>query len=137
MMDLERAHEVLRLVLTRLGTGTHVLTLGRSCGCVASFATEPVAAEADAVVVEETVFVRGFYLLLADALTADGGTSGLTARTVSEDAECVRGWVISDGRVQALTEAEVFAAYCTDPVTGEPVSPEWRVRYEAGFPVEA
>ncbi|MGP3953051.1 hypothetical protein [Streptomyces sp. 7N604] len=47
--------------------------------------------------------------------------------------DVVRGWSLSDSWLQPLTEAEVFAAYCTDADTGEPVPPEPRVDYRPGI----
>lgn len=67
---------------------------------------------------------------------ATGGAAGLVLRSeavISGAPEEVRGWRLEGGRLVALSEAEVFAAYCTDALTGEPVPPEGGVSYrEAG-----
>ncbi len=55
---------------------------------------------------------------------------------VEGEPEEVRGWRLRAGRAQPLTAAEVFDAYCTDPVTGEPVAPEPGVEYRAGTPLD-
>lgn len=63
---------------------------------------------------------------------ATGCPGGLVLRTLpagregagGEGREEVRGWKARDGRLQALTDAEVFDAYCTHAETGEPVPPE-------------
>lgn len=61
---------------------------------------------------------------------------GLVVRTTGADGrETVRGWEVRDGEPRPLTEAAVFDAYCTDPVTGEPVPPEPGVTYAAGLPL--
>ncbi|MGY3335105.1 hypothetical protein ACVW0K_001204 [Streptomyces filamentosus] len=47
----------------------------------------------------------------------------------------LHGWRLADGTLAPLTEAEVFAAYCTDARTGEPLPPEHGVDHRAGFPL--
>jgi hypothetical protein len=44
----------------------------------------------------------------------------------------VCGWRLLDGWLEPLSEGEVFAAYCTDALTGEPVPPERGLEYRAG-----
>ncbi|RKN12559.1 hypothetical protein [Streptomyces radicis] len=75
--------------------------------------------------------------LLAVGL-ATGDPGGLVLRSAADpDAEPphrgeeVRGWSVRDGRLIPLTEGGVFAAYCTDVLTGEPVPPEHGVAYRA------
>ncbi|HEY5836812.1 hypothetical protein [Streptomyces sp.] len=83
-------------------------------------------AEADALVLC-TVMAAG------SAITRPGG---LVVRTTdAAGAETVRGWSLRNGEPHPLSEAEVFAAYCTDAVTGEPVPPEPGVTYRAGAPL--
>lgn len=66
---------------------------------------------------------------------ATGRPAGLVLRSAADAAapQRVRGWSVHQGRPRALTEAEVFAAYCTDARTGEPVPPEPGVSYTAAF----
>lgn len=45
----------------------------------------------------------------------------------------LHGWRLRGGRLEPLTEGEVFNAYCTDARTGEPLSPEPGVDYRPGF----
>ncbi|MDT0265730.1 hypothetical protein RM844_05430 [Streptomyces sp. DSM 44915] len=52
-----------------------------------------------------------------------GAPSGGTPR------QSVRGWRLAGGWLHPLGEAEIFAAYCTDPTSGEPLPPEHGVRY--------
>lgn len=47
----------------------------------------------------------------------------------------VRGWSFNGSTLVALTEAEMFAAMCTDADTGEPIAPEAGVRYADAWPV--
>ncbi|GHA51117.1 hypothetical protein GCM10010329_86280 [Streptomyces spiroverticillatus] len=65
------------------------------------------------------------------ALESPGGVVLRTTREGQPDR--VHGWRLDRGGLTALTEAEVFNAYCTDAETGEPVSPESGVEYCAGF----
>ncbi|KAB8161972.1 hypothetical protein FH609_025525 [Streptomyces sp. 3MP-14] len=75
-----------------------------------------------------------FCTVLAVALAA-GAAGGLVLRSGAEappgatPRQEVRGWRLAGGRLVPLGEAEVFAAYCTDPTTGEPLPPEHGVRY--------
>ena len=67
------------------------------------------------------------------ALAAPGGLVLRTTAPATRDR--LHGWRLTDGTLTPLTEAEVFAAYCTDARTGEPLSPEPGVDYRAGFPL--
>ncbi|WP_369380504.1 hypothetical protein [Streptomyces sp. cg36] len=65
-----------------------------------------------------------------------GQVGGIVARHhATGGGETVRGWRISPGEVVPLKAGEVFSAYCTDALTGEPLSPEPGVEYADGFPV--
>ncbi|MDI5972112.1 hypothetical protein POF50_022695 [Streptomyces sp. SL13] len=86
-------------------------------------------------------------LVEADALTlctllaagmATRTPGGLVLRTgdgTPEAPDHVRGWTLRDRWLHPLTEAQVFAAYCTDADTGDPVPPEPGVTYCAGTPL--
>ena len=76
-----------------------------------------------------------FCTVLAVAV-AEGSPGGVVLRSSTEDGrDTVRGWSLRDGWPRPLTEAEVFAAYCTDAETGEPVPPEPGVDYRPGLPL--
>ncbi|MGA5226459.1 hypothetical protein [Streptomyces koyangensis] len=77
----------------------------------------------------------GFTALLTCALeqTTPGG---LIMRSRVEGRPEERGWRLRAGRAWPLTAAEVFDAYCTDPVTGDLLSPEPGVEYRAGIPLD-
>ncbi|WP_282696527.1 hypothetical protein [Streptomyces sp. CC208A] len=67
------------------------------------------------------------------ALASSGG---LVLRVTHPDhPDRLHGWRLTDGTLVPLTEAEVFAAYCTDARTGEPLPPEHGVDYRPGFPL--
>ncbi|MER5885357.1 hypothetical protein ABT160_16130 [Streptomyces sp. NPDC001941] len=62
---------------------------------------------------------------------------GVVLRTSTPEApDVLRGWRLAHGRLEPLSEAEVFNAYCTDATTGDPLSPEPGVEYRAGYPVD-
>ncbi|MDI5964055.1 hypothetical protein [Streptantibioticus silvisoli] len=135
---LDRARSAVGGLLHGLGTGTHHLV------CNVIDETGPLLAKLHAVrsdggsdhrLSEEDVLA--FTIHVAAGLRT-GGIAGVVARTTAaegETSEVVRGWTIREGRLRPLTAAQVFAAYCTDPETGEPIPPEHGVEYVAGFPV--
>lgn len=124
-----RATRALRRIIEAVGRGRHHLVCtvpgpGRcplvgvldvdadACGTVA-------LGEADALV---------FCTVVAAGLTVER-PGAIVLRTLAGGAETVCGWGMTDGGLRPLTEGEVFAAYCTDIVTGEPVPPEHGVVY--------
>ncbi len=79
-------------------------------------------------------------LALTTALAAGFATAaagGLVLRTDGEGSgqDVVRGWSLAPRRcwLRPLSASEVFSAYCTDPVTREPVAPEPGVDHAPGF----
>ncbi|WP_059008352.1 hypothetical protein [Streptomyces specialis] len=71
---------------------------------------------------------------LLAAGVATGAPGGLVLRSGAGAAghgEEGRGGSLAAGRLRGLSEAEVFAAYCTDAHTGEPVPPEHGVAYRS------
>ncbi|WP_409238653.1 hypothetical protein [Streptomyces sp. PA5.6] len=63
--------------------------------------------------------------------------AGMVLRTSAHGTrDRVQGWRMNGGRLQPLTEAEVFDAYCTDAITGELVAPESDVDYCAAPSLE-
>ncbi|WP_171172323.1 hypothetical protein [Streptomyces sp. I05A-00742] len=133
-MSFTRASLALRRIVEALGTGTHHLVCS-------------VPADGDAPLVallqaecgpdgrlrldEPSALV--FCTVLAAGIATDR-PGGIVARTHTPGRPpTVRGWSLRSGWPRPLNEAEVFSAYCTDPVTGEPVPPEHGVAYEAGL----
>ncbi|MFI9724457.1 hypothetical protein ACIHFE_33325 [Streptomyces sp. NPDC052396] len=131
-----RASLAVRRLVESLGRGTHHLVCS-----VPAERNAPLAAPMVAVLsVEATTDGRLLVsepeaMLLCTVLAAGiatGRPGGLVARTrLPGRAESVRGWSLRDGWLRPLTEAEVFAAYCTDAATGEPLPPEPDVEYRA------
>lgn len=146
----DRAARALSLVLEVVGSGTHHL--------VASVAV-PGTPLVTALDVRRTpggeLFAReAAALALTTALAAGfvtGVHGGLVLRTDAIGGgeghgdgpgaarEVVRGWRLDAGRcwLRPLSAAEVFAAYCTDPASREPVAPEPGVEYAPGCELPA
>ncbi|MCX5206109.1 hypothetical protein OG897_32445 [Streptomyces sp. NBC_00237] len=126
---MDRVADRLFALMLSLPEGHHhvvVSTDGRSPAfmCVYTDAT---------MILDDPNSIPDVMAVLASALENRSG--GLVTRTFSADgAETVRGWAVTADLVP-LTVAQVFAAYCTDAKTGEPVPPEFGVTYEAGFAV--
>ncbi len=137
---LRRASDAFKGLIDSLGAGTHhlVCTILDADGkpLIAALDAEGDAhgtvhlVEADALV---------FHAILAAGI-ALGRPGGIVARTTRDPAtsgaERVQGWMLRNRWLQPLTESEVFNAYCTDPVTGEPVPPESGVTYCAGTDIQ-
>ncbi|MFE0704213.1 hypothetical protein [Streptomyces sp. NPDC058872] len=131
----EAAYERAALLLARLldaaGQGTHHLV------CSIPVAGDQLLAALHA---HDTALPRDdtateFTAVLATgiALAAPGG---VVLRTSNPDGpDRLHGWRLSGDALTPLTEAEVFAAYCTDARTGEPIPPERGVEYHAGLPL--
>ncbi|MBH5333762.1 hypothetical protein IHE55_02660 [Streptomyces pactum] len=138
---LRRAGLLLTRLLEAAGPGDHHLVCSvatrRGSLTAALSATVPAGADGSAgppLAGEEEALVFGTVLA---AGIATGGPAGLVMRTSPDGRpDALRGWALDDdGWLRPLSEAEVFAAYCTDVFTGEPVPPEHGVEYRGGFPL--
>lgn len=134
-LAVRRAARALTAALDAAGPGTHHLVCSVSTGDAPLLATLLVErgandalrlAEADALLLS-TVLAAGL------ATDSPGGVVLRTTAWRDTTPEVLRGWRLEHGWLTALTEAEVFAAYCTDPLTGEPIPPEPGVEYRAGL----
>ncbi|MFD7921941.1 hypothetical protein ACFV3R_22265 [Streptomyces sp. NPDC059740] len=132
---MDTATGMLAAVLAALGEGTHHLvvstahedtSLTAALHAVAATDRRPRLASTRSVVFC-TVLAAGIVL---------GGSTGLVSRTSSAARDTVRGWSVREGRARPLTAGEVFAAYCTDAETGEPLAPEPDVDHAPGLPLE-
>ncbi|MEU7137390.1 hypothetical protein [Streptomyces sp. NPDC046261] len=128
-----RASRALRRIVEAVGEGRHHLV----CSVQAEGGTPLVAvlhAECDdgrLQLGEAAALV--FCTVLAAGLATDRPGGVVLRTTLPDRPDTVRGWGLKDGTLRPLTEAEVFAAYCTDAQTGEPVPPEPGVEYSAGI----
>lgn len=134
---LDRARAAVGGLLHGLGAGTHHLV------CSVTHETGPLMAILHVTCSDDGApHVSGdealaFTVHVAAGLRS-GGAAGIVARTSATEAdahEVVRGWTISESWLRPLTEAQVFAAYCTDADTGEPIPPEHGVEYASAYPV--
>ncbi|AWK09372.1 hypothetical protein DDQ41_11055 [Streptomyces spongiicola] len=132
-----RASGLLAGLLDGAGPGTHHLV----CSVPAEEGEQLLAVlhttrPADAPAVLDSFEAAEFTAVLAVgvALESPGGVVLRTSGPGIPDR--LHGWRLHGGRLLALTEAEVFSAYCTDAGTGEPLSPEPGVEYRAGFDVD-
>ncbi|MFD9246145.1 hypothetical protein ACFV0D_30320 [Streptomyces sp. NPDC059556] len=130
----ERASRLLARLLEAAGPGTHHLVCSVPAAddrllavLHADGTTSPTVVEEDAAAEFTAVLAAGIVL---------GAPGGLVLRTTTPGArDRLHGWRLTGGTLTPLTEAEVFAAYCTDARTGEPLSPEPGVDHRAGFPL--
>lgn len=135
-----QAGELLRLLLEAAGPGDQHLVCSvpaRSTSLIAALRADvprtPAGTAGTPRLIEAEALV--FTTVLAAGLATDSH-GGLVLRTSAAGLpDTVRGWELDDGWLRPLSEAEVFAAYCTDALTGEPVPPEHGVEYRGGFPL--
>ncbi|MFI9204239.1 hypothetical protein [Streptomyces sp. NPDC053048] len=131
-----RASKALRLLIEAVGEGAHHLVCS-----VPLEGKPPLIAVLHAECRDGGLYLGEasalvFCTVLAAGIALDR-PGGVVLRTKAPDhPETVRGWNVRDGGLRPLTEAEVFAAYCTDAETGEPVPPEPGVEYRAGIPLD-
>ncbi|MFI1016936.1 hypothetical protein [Streptomyces sp. NPDC020965] len=132
----DRASHLLTRLLEEAGPGRHHLVCSVQAPeeqllAVLHADRDPTRPDAAPTAADTTEFVT----VLATAI-ALGRPGGVVLRTSPPDApDRLHGWRLHRSRLLPLTEAEVFSAYCTDAMTGEPLSPEPGVEYRAGFPV--
>ncbi|MGH3311678.1 MAG: hypothetical protein ACRDP3_14005 [Streptomyces sp.] len=139
----DRAARALALVLEAAGTGTHHLVGSVAVPGIPLVTALDVRRAPDGELhAQEEAALALTTALAAGLATASPG--GLVLRTDPADEDgaardLVRGWRLDPETcwLRALTAAEVFAAYCTDPVTREPVAPEPGVEHAPGFDLPA
>ncbi|MFC8955593.1 hypothetical protein ACFT8P_23650 [Streptomyces sp. NPDC057101] len=129
-----RAARLLNRLLDAAGPGTHHLVCSVPAADDQLLAVLHAHGTPRAAAVDDTAAAE-FTAVLAAGI-ALGAPGGLVLRTSNPgDRDRLHGWRLSGGTLAPLTEAEVFAAYCTDARTGEPLSPEPGVDHRAGFPL--
>ncbi|MFD3664920.1 hypothetical protein ACFWVF_30690 [Streptomyces sp. NPDC058659] len=127
----EQASRLLVRLLEAAGPGSHHLVCSVPAADDQLLAVLHAHGESDL----EGTEAAEFTAVLAAGITL-AAPGGLVLRTTTPAAaDRLHGWRLTHGTLTPLTEAEVFAAYCTDARTGEPLSPEPGVDYRAGFPL--
>ncbi|MEV5510572.1 hypothetical protein [Streptomyces orinoci] len=130
---LARASLAVRRLVESLGPGVHHLVCSVPAeGSAPLLAVLTVRTDRERRLLVAESEVMPFCTVLAVGI-ANERPGGVVARTrLPDGSESVCGWSLRDGWLRPLTEAEVFAAYCTDAATGEPLPPETDVEYRAG-----
>ncbi|MCX5202665.1 hypothetical protein OG897_14545 [Streptomyces sp. NBC_00237] len=132
----ERSSHLLVALLKGAGRGTHHLVC--SVPAESEQLLSVLHAEAGPDGIPELSDDEGaeFVTVLAAGIALES-PGGVVLRTTRDgESDRVHGWRLDRGGLTALTEAEVFSAYCTDAMTGEPVSPEPGVDYCAGYALD-
>ncbi|MCD9143130.1 hypothetical protein [Streptomyces albireticuli] len=131
-----RATRALRRLVRAVGPGSHHLVCSVSAeGDVPLVAVLHAEHRDDGLLHLGEAAALVFCTVLAAGIAADRPGGVVLRTTLPGRRDTVRGWTVRDGRLRPLTEAEVFAAYCTDARTGEPVPPEPGVDYRGGLPL--
>ncbi|TDC62956.1 hypothetical protein, partial [Streptomyces hainanensis] len=125
-----RAAELLAAVLERVGPGAHhlVATVLPDTAPLAAELTAEIDAGGELRVPEPAALALCTVLAVGLATGEPGGLVARSKPPAGGDQE-VRGWSLRGGLPRPLTAGEVFAAYCTDATTGEPIPPEPDVAY--------
>ncbi|GAA2470906.1 hypothetical protein ACFPFX_32860 [Streptomyces mauvecolor] len=147
VLSLGRAVTALSRLLAVIGPGDHHIVGSRGCTDITTARTNVVIATAHIDVLPlstgmlishspaETACLAALVGQAFSDPTGTGGALVVRTRGSQETAERVRGWRMRGGWLLPLTAAEVFSAYCTDALTGDPLSPESDVEYSAGLSI--
>ncbi|ATL26139.1 hypothetical protein [Streptomyces formicae] len=131
-----RASELIARALASSGPGTRHLVCSVPTDTETLLAALHVDGDTDGETHLDETEALEFTTVLAVGI-ATRRPAGMVLRTITEGTrDRVHGWRMSGGRLQPLTAAEVFDAYCTDAVSGELVSPESGVDYCAAPDLE-
>ncbi|MGW0736010.1 hypothetical protein [Streptomyces sp. NPDC002851] len=127
--SFNRAAELLTSICAALTPGSHHLVTSVSVDDTALLAALRIDSTASQTTTLDESDALEFTTVLAAGLAtqAPGGVVLRTSRPGTPDH--VSGWRLGPDRLVPLTEAQVFAAYCTDAETGEPLAPEPGVEY--------
>ncbi|MFF1381362.1 hypothetical protein [Streptomyces sp. NPDC058308] len=131
-----RASELITRALDTSGPGTRHLVCSVPSDPETLLAALHVEIAADGRALLDDTEALEFATVLAVGI-ATHRAAGMVLRSSAEGArDRVQGWRMNGGRLQPLTAAEVFDAYCTDALSGELVSPESGVDYCAAPDLE-
>ncbi|MFF8644883.1 hypothetical protein [Streptomyces sp. NPDC015345] len=124
-----RASELITRALDTSGPGTRHLVCSVPCEAETLLAALHVEIDADgSALLDETEALEVATVLAVGIATHRA--AGMVLRCTAEGTrDRVQGWRMNGGRLQPLTAAEVFDAYCTDAISGELVAPESGVDY--------
>ncbi|MET8680214.1 hypothetical protein ABZW18_22170 [Streptomyces sp. NPDC004647] len=130
-----RASQALMRMVEAVGPGTHHAVCSVPVDGAPLIAVLHAECRDDGLVhlVEPEALVFCTVLAAGIATDSPGGIVIRSSGSADKGPDLVRGWALRGGWPRALSEAEVFAAYCTDADTGEPVPPEPGVVYRPGI----
>ncbi|MEU7577908.1 hypothetical protein AB0B50_09935 [Streptomyces sp. NPDC041068] len=132
-----RASELITKALDPSGPGTRHLVCSVPSDAETLLAALHVEIEADGRARLDETEALEFTSVLAVGI-ATHRAAGMVLRAGADGTrDRVHGWRLNGGRLQPLTAAEVFDAYCTDAISGELVAPESGVDYCAAPDLEA
>ncbi|MGW1870446.1 hypothetical protein ACWCPS_33490 [Streptomyces mauvecolor] len=138
VLSLGRAVTALSRLLAVIGPGNHHIVGSRGFPDVATAHIDVLPLDTGMLISHSPAETAGLARLVGRVFGDPTGTDGgLVVRTRYPGAtgERVRGWRIRGGWLIPLTAGEVFSAYCTDALTGDPLSPEPDVEYSAGLSI--
>ncbi|MFE7413013.1 hypothetical protein [Streptomyces laurentii] len=135
LASYDRASQLLLRLLDATGPGTHHLVCSVPAEDDLLIAVLHATRDDTGPALLDRAEAAEFTSVLAAGI-ARGTPGGVVLRTSTPGTlDRLHGWRLRDGRLVPLTEAEVFDAYCTDALTGEPIAPESHADYRAGFPL--
>ncbi|WP_331721570.1 hypothetical protein [Streptomyces sp. NBC_00212] len=137
-LSLARAVTALSRLLAVIGPGDHHIVGSRGFTDIATAHIDVIPLSTGMLISHSPAETAGLAALVSRVFSDPTGTDGgLVVRTrhPGGTGERVRGWRIRGGWLLPLAAAEVFSAYCTDALTGEPLSPEPDVEYSAGLSI--
>jgi hypothetical protein len=124
---------IIRAVLAGAGDGRHHITVATEFGSATVVAD--VRGDSAHLGTDHPALLVWMHLGAAQATQT---AAGITLRSTTDTDSEVRAWLLAtDGDIHPQSEAEVFAACCTDADTGDPIAPEHAVRYCSAYPLEA
>ncbi|MCW8103544.1 hypothetical protein [Streptomyces tauricus] len=134
----ETAAQAFSALLDALGPGRHQLVCSAHTA-LGSFASASVDAEyapddQDEVDADSEGWLM-FCHLLAQTSIGFRDAAIFTRTYTTDSASVVRGWKVTNGWPYPMDAADVFATYCTDLATGDPLPPEPGTDYQAGTPL--
>ncbi|MFJ3817839.1 hypothetical protein [Streptomyces sp. NPDC090056] len=126
--EVERSAALLMGFLSAVGNGCHHLVVAASANGATLPVSVPFHNDGETSELDPDDALEAMMALTLAAMV--GG--GAVIRTIRTDQTSeVMGWRLVEFYAKPLSASEIFAAYCTDAVTGELIAPEWGVDYMA------
>ncbi|MGW6572004.1 hypothetical protein ACWGAN_07480 [Streptomyces sp. NPDC054945] len=126
--EVERAAALLMGFFNAVGDGCHALVIAASANGDSLGITVPFHNDGDTTDLDPDDALEAMMIL---TLAASVGGGAVIRANFADETSQVYGWKLIEFYAKPLNAAEIFSAYCTDAVTGEPVAPEWGVEYLA------